>query len=267
MATQENQTQQGDAESSQIHHNPDLSSLAQMVQMMLEDRRQRKAEIAEDRRQREAENRQFEAEMAEDRRRQERDAEKCIRGMREQIDMLQQLVVERPATTPHHSSDQEGMRLNRLSDIEAYLLTFEQMMQAYEVDRARWTFKLAPQLTDKAQQAYAALSADDANDYDALKTAILWRYNINEEKYRRQFHAVKLKKGETPQELVTRLTDLTKKWGKDCKTQEEHFALMVKEQLLNCLPEDVSPRTEAQGQRQGRRTSRGLPAGQGNIGG
>ena len=155
--------------------------------------------------------------------------------------MLQRLVTDRSTTTHRSPSDNEGMRLTRLSeqDDKAYLLTFERMMQAYEVDRPRWTYKLAPQLTGKAQQAYAALSIDEARDYDTLKTAILRRYNINGETYRRQFRSAKLKKGETPRELVTRLRDLVKKWGKECGTMEALFDLMVKEQLLNCLSEDV----------------------------
>lgn len=86
-------------------------------------------------------------------------------------------------------------------DIEAYLLTFEWMMQAYEMDGPRWTYTLAPQLTGKAQEAYAALSID----YNTLKTAILRRFNINEETYRRQFRSA------TPRELITRLRDLVKK--------------------------------------------------------
>ena len=170
------QQQREASEASPTHHDTahhELPDLAQMMQAMLEDRRLREAEIAEDRRLREVEN------------------EERMRGMREQIEMLQQLVTERHTTTTRRSSsDHESMRLSRLSeqdDIEAYLLTFERMMQAYKVDRPRWTYKLAPPLTSKAQQAYAALSVDEASDYDTLKTAILRRYNINEETYRRQF--------------------------------------------------------------------------------
>ena len=71
------------------------------------------------------------------------------------------LVAERPTTTLARTlGENEHMWLTRLSDnddIEAYLTTLERMMEAYEVERARWSFKLAPQLTGKAQQAYAAL--------------------------------------------------------------------------------------------------------------
>ena len=54
-------------------------------------------------------------------------------------------------------------------------------MQVYEVDPARWAFKLAPQLTGRAQQAYAALPAAEIGDYERLKDAILRRYDISEE--------------------------------------------------------------------------------------
>lgn len=46
------------------------------------------------------------------------------------------------------------MRLTRLTDnddIEAYLTTFDQMMWAYDITKERWAFKVAPQLTGKAQ--------------------------------------------------------------------------------------------------------------------
>ena len=98
----------------------------------------------------------------------------------------------------------------------------------------------SPQLTGKAQQAYSALNSDESVDYDAVKQAILRHYNINEETYRRQLRAAKLKKGETPRDLVTRLTDLARKWGKECTTIDDLFDLIVKEQLLNCLPDDAA---------------------------
>ena len=58
------------------------------------------------------------------------------------------------------------------------------MMVAYEIPRARWVFKQAPQLSGKAQNAYTALSAEEAMEYERVKEAILARYNINLETYR-----------------------------------------------------------------------------------
>ena len=141
-------------------------------------------------------------------------------------------MAERPTTASARTSgENKHVRLTRLSDnddIEAYLTTFERMMEAYEIERACWSFKLAPQLTGKAQQAYAALPPEHAKDYDEVKAAILRRYNINEKTYRPRFRSQKLKDGETPRELVTRLSDLVSRWTKDCSSVDDMKDLMVK---------------------------------------
>ena len=112
-------------------------------------------------------------------------------------------------------------------------------MEAYEVDRARWPFLLAPQLTGKAQQAYAVMPAEVARDYDELKTAILRRYDISEETYRQRFRTTKLNSGETQRELVTRLHDLAGRWAKDCTDVKDLLDLVVKEQFLGTLPSEA----------------------------
>ena len=134
------------------------------------------------------------------------------------------------------------MKLTKLTeseDIEAFLTTFERMMQVYGVDEACWAYKLAPQLTGKAQQAYAALSAEDAAKYPEVKAAILRRYDINEETYRQRFRETRKKTGESYNELVIRLQDQFKKWTMGCKTVEEVSEKIVTEQLLNMMPSDL----------------------------
>jgi len=46
-----------------------------------------------------------------------------------------------------------------------------------------WALRLAPQLTGKAQQAYAAMTTADSVDYKKVKEAILRRYDVSEETY------------------------------------------------------------------------------------
>ena len=64
-------------------------------------------------------------------------------------------------------------------------------MVAYEVKAERWVFKLATNLVGKAQQAYAALTTEDAMSYENVKEAILQRYNITSESYRQRFRALR----------------------------------------------------------------------------
>ena len=160
--------------------------------------------------------------------------------MTKQMELLQKIVTERDSK--HSKINGEHSKLTRLTDaddIESFLTTFERLMQVYEIDSARWAFTLAPQLTGKAQQVYAALSSDEAQDYNKVKAAILCRYNINDETYRRRFRGLKFKQGHTPTEIATRLQDLASKWLRDCTTADEVRDMVVNEKLLTTLPQDI----------------------------
>ena len=72
-----------------------------------------------------------------------------------------------------NDKDVQIQKLTESNDIVAYLTTFERLMNAYEVKKDRWAYKLATNLVGKAQQAYASLSPEDAASYDKMKDAIL----------------------------------------------------------------------------------------------
>ena len=75
--------------------------------------------------------------------------------MNKQVELLTRLVGEGQAERSREpTGEKDKVKLTKLSegdDIEAYLKTFKCMMAAYEVPRARWVFKLTPQLTRPAQ--------------------------------------------------------------------------------------------------------------------
>ncbi len=83
-------------------------------------------------------------------------------------------------------------------------------MTAHEVPENRW---LAPQLSGRAQQAYAALNSEAASGYTKVKEAILRRYDVNEETYRQRFRTASMN------DMRVRLT---KKWtvipSRNCRT-------------------------------------------------
>lgn len=85
-------------------------------------------------------------------------------------------------------------------DIEQYLTTFEQLAHAYRWPKQEWAVFLVPYLSGRAL------------DYDRVKEAILNKYEINEEVYRRWFQELDVRPGETPWELYNRLKDLFCKW-------------------------------------------------------
>ena len=216
-------------------------NLVEMFRAMLQDRQQQEAE---QRAQHEEERRARGEELARERALREDVLTHREGDMRMQIELLRDLVegIHRQGreaavlTRAERERDVKVTKLTEGDDIEAYLTTFERVMTAYEVPKARWSFKLASQLVGKAQQAYAALGVDEASDYEQLKQAVLRRYDINEESHRRRFRTASKKDGETNRELVTRLDDFATKWLQGCCTIQDRVVL---EQLLNLLPENV----------------------------
>ena len=95
---------------------------------------------------------------------------------------------------------------------------------------------MAPQLTGKVQQAYAAMAAEDTGDYDQLKAAIFQRYSITEETYRVCFRLVPRTREESYTEMATRVMDLARKWMRKCADVDEVQEVIAVEQLLNSIP-------------------------------
>ena len=129
--------------------------------------------------------------------------------------------------------------LSEKDDIEAYLVTFQRIMAAHEIRQNQWPYHLAPQLTGKAQLAFAALPPAKARDYDAIKAAILARYDINEEAYRRRFCSAAKQRDETYRELSIRLVDLRNKWMRNCSSVEDVAEVICLEQFYETLPADM----------------------------
>ena len=181
--------------------------LADILQLMMEDRKQR------------------DVEMKEERKRHEETVERLL----EKLDKVSTRSLD-SVDTRHILS-----KLTEEDDIEAYLTTFERMMEGHSIEKAKWSYRLAPNLTGRAQQAFAALPQADVKDYDKLKEAILVRYNVNQKTYRQRFRSSKRKPEESHEELVTRLSDICVKWTKSCSTVAEVCQVMVMEQFLNGL--------------------------------
>ena len=123
--------------------------------------------------------------------------------------------------------------------MEAFLTAFERAVEAHNVDSSQWAALLAPQLTGKALQAYAAMSNDEAKDYQQVKEAIFRQYDINEETYRRRLRSVVWKTNESPMEMLTRIIDLTGKWLKSSDTREKVLDTIIQEQFIDVLPEEA----------------------------
>ncbi|XP_064404484.1 uncharacterized protein LOC135349805 [Halichondria panicea] len=215
------------------------TGVTELLQMLLEDRRSRDEAETERARAREEENRQRERERAEEqeRRERERESEQRMQMMQSQVEMMRNwmdLNQSREEIKAKRAEDLRHLNLAKLTekeDIEAYLTTFERLMTAFEVKEEHWAHKLAPQLMGRAQQAFAAMDVEKAKNYEDVKRAILQRYDISEETYRKRFRTTKKAEGEAYLELATKLRDLLEKWTAGCTTMEALKEKIVVEQL------------------------------------
>ena len=123
----------------------ETSTIADLMKMMIEDQREREEEIAHERE------------------RSDREMEARVQEIARQMEVMKSLVKEsqkEPEESVAGFGSEQTVKLTKLSesdDVEAYLTTFERMMEVYQVDKRKWAYLLAPELKGKMQQAYAAM--------------------------------------------------------------------------------------------------------------
>ena len=165
------------------------ATLEEIMRMLMEERAQR--ETAMERR--------------------EQQVQQQMTTMHQHMESLLQVVNESTAKTksqPHRTLDVKLVPLSAKDDIEAYLVTFERIMVAHEIRKDQWPYQLAPQLTGKAQLAFAAMSSMEAKDYDPINAAILVRYDVSEAIHYQRFCSATMQWDKTYWELSIRLLDL-----------------------------------------------------------
>ena len=129
-------------------------------------------------------------------------------------------------------------KLGADDDIEHFLSTFERIAKQQGLPKETWATQLAGLLTGKAMAAYAAVGTDDAADYEKVKTAVLHRYEVNEETHRQRFQQDKKKPEESYRAWICRTADNFDRWmqGQEMSVRE----VVVAEQILMKVPEEMN---------------------------
>ncbi|XP_047230200.1 uncharacterized protein LOC124873536 [Girardinichthys multiradiatus] len=130
----------------------------------------------------------------------------------------------------------KSLHLSVDDDIEHFLTTFERMAQVCRLSREEWAVRLIPLLTGKARTAFVLMDIADSENYDKVKEAILAKYEITADTYRRRFRSLRVEPGETPHELYVRLKDLFSRWVKpERSTGQEISEQIILEQFLRMV--------------------------------
>ena len=211
-----------------------LLAFVENQQKLEEERRKEQEERGEKRRQLEEERRKEEEEKEERRRREdeEREARRQERELRK-LEMEAELLKQKEAMEAakrehelelarlgqeHGPADQIPHREDRTKtpklpsfvdgkdDLDAYLQRFERFGTNAKWDKTGWAPKLSALLSGRALDAYSCLSEEDAVNYDKMKLALMKRYDLTEDGYRRTFRGSKPEVDESPDQFIVHLS-------------------------------------------------------------
>lgn len=98
--------------------------------------------------------------------------------------------------------------------IDDFLVQFEKLACVHKVPEHHWAINVSVFLQGAAREVYHNLAADEADDYNALKKALLCHYRLTAETNRKLFRNSTKKVKETHSQFHTRVRVLFEKWMK-----------------------------------------------------
>eukprot|EP00745_Piridium_sociabile_P045227 TRINITY_DN9715_c0_g1_i8.p1 TRINITY_DN9715_c0_g1~~TRINITY_DN9715_c0_g1_i8.p1 ORF type:complete len:621 (-),score=88.70 TRINITY_DN9715_c0_g1_i8:1898-3760(-) len=144
----------------------------------------------------------------------------------------------------HEHRDKFRVKLPYLEDrddLETYLRTFERTAHIQDWPLGEWAPRLGTLLKGKAREVYSMLSDHDAGEYDILRKALLNRFRLTAEEYRKKFREAKRLPGESTQEYAARIDLWLTRWQELASkkdTYEELRDMIMQEKFLGGIPYD-----------------------------
>ena len=127
--------------------------------------------------------------------------------------------------------------------MDAYLQRFEKSAATAKWEKTGWASKLSALLSGRALEVYSRLSEEAAQDYDRVKLALMKRYDLTEDGYRRKFRASKPEVDESPEQFIVRLDRYLLRWLELSNTDRSFEGLkdlIVKEQFIDSCPKELA---------------------------
>ena len=126
---------------------------------------------------------------------------------------------------------------------DAYINRFESYATLRKWKKEEWAVHLSILLSGKALDTYYGLTNQDQADYDKVKEALLRRYDLTEEEFRKQFFSAKAEAGETPSQFMVRLERTLGRWiqtAKIEKTFDSLCCLLTQEQFIRKCHDELA---------------------------
>ena len=109
--------------------------------------------------------------------------------------------------------------------MDSYLGRFEHFAESQKWNKTHWAMYLFALLKGRALDVFSMTPAEQANDYDKLKDALLKRYLLSADGFKKRFRSAKPETGETPSQFLTRLDNYLERWIELAKVTKSYEGL------------------------------------------
>ncbi|XP_062572173.1 uncharacterized protein LOC134234132, partial [Saccostrea cucullata] len=127
-------------------------------------------------------------------------------------------------------------------EMDSYLRRFERYATAMKWEKSLWSTHLSALLKGRALEVYALMSKSKADNYDELKAALLRRYDMTKEGFKRKFRSCRPENSETFSQFTVRLGSYLTRWiemSKISTTFDDLFDLILRDQFLHVCNYDL----------------------------
>ncbi|XP_069585125.1 uncharacterized protein, partial [Ranitomeya imitator] len=126
-------------------------------------------------------------------------------------------------------------------DLDTFLRAFEKACRQYRLPTDEWARYLTPGLRGKALEAFAALPQEQDGDYEAIKQALIAKYQLTPEVHRRKFRTLQRGPHDSYSDVVHGLGTHFDQWtqGLSVTTFAQLRDLMIKDQFFHLCPDEV----------------------------
>ena len=178
---------------------------------------------------------------------QQRDYEfKCQLQDRQHEGELERLEAQKALTQQRETIKAKAPKIPAFNEgkdeMDSYLLRFERYATAQKWEPDTWATGLSALLQGKALDVYALMPKEDALNYDKLKVALLKRYELTEEGFKRKYKKRRPENGETFQQFTTRMKSYFTRWIDMASIEKSYEGLqdlILREQLTFICNRDL----------------------------
>ena len=171
---------------------------------------------------------------------------KCQLQDRQHEDELERLEAQKALTQPRETIKVKSPKIPAFNEgkdeMDSYLLRFERYATAQKWEPDTWATGLSALLQGKALDVYALMPKEDALNYDKLKVALLKRYELTEEGFKRKYKKCRPENGETFQQFTTRMKSYFTRWIDMASIEKSYEGLqdlILREQLTYICNRDL----------------------------